>query len=207
MPDSELLEEFKRYLPKYLSSRDARELFAQLSSFPNPTSPFYLDGAALPEEPLQGDGWRGFIAIDFRTAARKSVSGVVISNSCDIDPANRRALGVNVLFSPLIELAKYVELLRQVKDEPQTEDILRAIRGQRVTSIFYLPAGAWGAESIALLDTIYAQPLDDFLANDRVRLFTLSMYAFYIFLIKLSIHFTRMQEGVRRFGSRETASP
>ena len=77
--------------------------------------------------------------------------------------------------------------------------MLTAIRDQRVTSIFHLPEGAWGPEGIVLLGTIHAHPLDDFLAKDRTRLFTLSQYAFYIFLVKLSIHFTRMQENVRRF--------
>src|SRR2546427_11106296 len=83
MPEGDLSEDIKRYLPKYLSPRDSSELFAQLASYPNTQSPFYLQGAAIPEEePLQGDGWRGFVAIDFRTDDRKEVSGVVISNSC-----------------------------------------------------------------------------------------------------------------------------
>lgn len=203
MPDGELFEDIRRYLPKYLSPRDSSELFAQLASFPKTRSPFYLQNAALPEEPLQGDGWRGFVAIDFRTAERKELSGVVISNSCDIDPANRRDRAVNILFSPLIELSRYVTLLRQIKTEAQITNALTAIRDQKVTSIFHLPEGAWGPEGIVLLDTIHAHPLDDFLARDRTRLFRLSMYAFYIFVMKLSIHFMRMQEDVRRFDSPE----
>jgi len=199
MPDGGLFEDIKRYLPKYLSPGDSSELFAQLASYPRATSPFYLQGVVLPDEPLQGDGWRGFVAIDFQTADRKEVSGVVISNSCDIDPANRRDRAVNILFSPLIALSKYVDLLRQVKTNAQIENVLTAIRDQRMTSIFHLPADAWGPEGIVLLDTIHAQPLDHFLAKERARLFTLSQYAFYIFLMKLSIHFTRMQEDVRRF--------
>src|SRR5262245_37446128 len=144
MPEG-LSEDIKRYLPKYLSPSDSSELFAQLASYPNPATPFYLQRAAIAEnEPLQGDGWRGFVAIDFRTADRKEVSGMVISNSCDIDPANRREHAVNILFSPLIALSKYVELLRKVKTEAQVTNVLAAIRSQKTTSIFHLPEGAWG---------------------------------------------------------------
>jgi hypothetical protein len=128
---------------------------------------------------------------------------VVISNSCDIDPANRRDRALNILFSPLIALSKYVDLLRQVKSEAQITPVLTAIRDQKMTSIFHLPEGVWGPEGIVLLDTIHAHPLDHFLAKNRARLFTLSQYAFYIFIMKLSIHFTRMQENVRRFDSPE----
>ena len=115
MPEGDVFEDIKRFLPKYLSPRDSSELFAQLASFPQTRSPFYLAGAPIPEDPLQGDGWRGLVAIDFRTADRKQVSGVVISNSCDVDPANHRDVPVNILFSPLIELSKYVDLMRPVK--------------------------------------------------------------------------------------------
>jgi hypothetical protein len=204
MPEGELFEDIKRYLPPYLSPRDSSELFAQLAAYPSTSGPFYLQRAAISEdEPLQGDGWRGFVALDFQTADRKELSGVVISNSCDIDPANRRDRAVNILFSPLIALSKYVDLLRPVKTDAQIENVLTAIRSQKTTSIFHLPEGAWGPESIILLDTIHAHPLDDFLAKNRARLFTLSMYAFYIFIMKLSIHFMRMQENVRRFDSTE----
>jgi hypothetical protein len=205
MPDAEFFEDIRRYLPKYLSPQDTSELFAQLASFPK-KSPFYLTDEALAAELLQGDGWRGFFAIDFRTAQGKEVSGVIVSNSCDIDPANRRDRAVNILFSPFIELSKYVELLRGVKSEVQIADYLAAIRDQRVTSIFHLPEGRGCPEGIILLDDIHTHPLDDFLGRARTPLFTLSQYAFYIFVMKLSIHFTRFNENVRRFDSVAPAS-
>src|SRR5437588_3184716 len=150
MPDVGFFEEAKRYLPKYLSPEDTSELFADLASFPHTKRSFYLQQAPT-ADPLQGDGWRGFVAVDFVTADRREVSGLVISNSCDIDPANRRDRAINILFSPLVQLAKYVELLRKVRSNVQVEDNLTAIRNQRIASIFYLPAGVWGAEGIVLL--------------------------------------------------------
>ena len=54
-------------------------------------------------------------------------------------------------------------------------------------------------ESVALLDDIHAHPLANFIECQRTRLFCLSQYAFYIFILKLSIHFSRFQEDVVRF--------
>ena len=53
-------------------------------------------------------------------------------------------------------------------------------------------------ESSALFGDVRSQPLDHFMAGDRSLLFRLSDFGFYLFLFKLSIHFTRMLEGVER---------
>ena len=76
-----------------------------------------------------------------------------------------------------------------------------AASGKQVgANIFYLPSMSCGPdESIILLDGIHVQPMDMFTNDSRKRLFRLNQVAFYAFLLKLSIHFTRMQEGVKRF--------
>lgn len=202
MPDSEFLEQIKLFLPKYLTPEQKEDLFSELAAFPNNRS-FYLSSSRWPAEMLQGDGWRGFVAINFVTGERRAVSGVVVSNSCDIDPANVRGLAVNVLFSPLIALSRYAEELRAAgKTGDQIAQTFEAIRRQRTSSIFYLPPLIDVLpESIVVLDNIHAQPLDNFLASDHARLFTLNQFAFYLFLIKLSIHFSRFQEHFARFDS------
>lgn len=198
--DSELFEQIKLYLPKYLSPEHSKELYSELSRFPNIPS-FYFDRDDLREQLLQGDGWKGFIAIHFETGTRKTVSGVVISNSCDVSPENTRNTPIHILFAPLVNLAKYVEILRSSgKTDPQIADILAGIRAQKVSYIFYLPSHPGVIEeSLILLDDIHAHPLSDFLQRERACLFRLSQTFFYIFLIKLSIHFSRFQEGVQRF--------
>jgi hypothetical protein len=106
-----------------------------------------------------------------------------------------------VLFTPLIALEKYaVRLTTAGKAKDQVETILSSIRRQRVTSIFYLPeCPGQIEESILLLDDIHAHPLDDFLRVERQSIFTLNQSAFYLFLIKLSIHFCRFNEKIQRF--------
>ena len=139
--------------------------------------------------------------IDFVTGDRKEVSGMILSNSCDVNPDNQRDLPVNVLFAPLIQLNRYVESLRQAgKTKEQVDSQIRNIKKQYMTSIFYVPQCPGSIEEcIILLDDIHAQPLQDFLGRERRSLFTLNQYAFYVFLIKLSIHFSRFREGINRF--------
>lgn len=164
---------------------------------------FYSNREDLREELLQGDGWKGFIAIDFHTGERKTVSGAILSNSCDIDPRNVRSLPVNVLFAPLIELRKYTDALRTIgKKDDQIKNTIIDLKRQRITNVFYLPeCSGFIPESLILLDDIHRHPLQDFIVQPRQSLFTLNDYGFYIFLIKLSIHFTRFQEGVIRSAS------
>jgi hypothetical protein len=198
MPE-DLFDQIRLFLPKYLTPVDQRQLFEELRRFPaNPN--LYLPPGTLSEDLLQGDGWQGLVAVDFTTLERKAISGVILSNSCDIEVQNPRLLPTNVLFAPLIGLGKYSTLLLEKgRTQSQVEDTLRSIRTQEITSLFFLPNGAYGpSESLVMLDDIHAHPLMDFVHRARSQLFRLNQYGFYILLLKLSIHLSRFQEGVRR---------
>lgn len=198
---SDSFEDVRQYLPKYLSPTDSRELFSALASYPDLTD-YYLAPDSLADDILQGDGWKSFVAINFETLERRMLAGIVISNSCDIDLANPRAGQRRILFSPLVSLRRYITLLEKsgfTKDRIDSQ--LQDIRRQRVTYLFYLPSLPYGPdESIALLDDLHTQPLQSFLESQRTRTFRLNQAAWYVFLIKLSIHFSRANEGVRRMG-------
>ena len=197
-----LFEKIKQYLPKYLTPEHQRELFSELQRFQaDPNSIKYYLEERVVNDYLQGDGWKGFIAIKFETLKKKTVSGVIISNSCDIDLANLRDFDPKVLFVPLIKLSKYVSLLKETgKDETYIISKLENIKKQRTSSIFYFPAyNNLMEESITTLDDIHQHPLSSFHETEKSKIFTLSQCGFYIFLIKLSIHFTRFNEGITRF--------
>jgi hypothetical protein len=200
MPDSDILAQASLYLPKYLTPAQKQELYAELERFPNITS-FYLAPGTIDEDLLQGDGWHGFVVINFDNLERKVVGGLLLSNSCDVDARNPRALPTKVLFSPLVSLARYEALLRDAGvEESRLADMLRSIRGQNVSHIFYLPEAPYGPrESMVLLDNIQSQPLDVFLRSDRNLLFRLNQTGHYVLLIKLSIHFSRFLEDTQRF--------
>lgn len=191
-------EQASIFLPKYLTPEQHRQLYEELRAFPTNTN-YFTQKPDLRDELLQGDGWTGLVAINFKTRESKPISGVIISNSCDVNADNERALPVNVLFAPIIRLNRYEELLRKGLDFQRAENVVGDIRRQRVTSLIYLPAFSDVIEeSIVPLDDIHSHPLDDFIQQERSKIFTLSQYGFYIFLLKLSIHFSRFQEGVVR---------
>ena len=199
MNESDALDQIRLYLPKYLSPERQQALWNELKAFP---ADYRLYSERNEEAGLlQGDGWRGFIAIDFVSRGDRIVSGLVMSNSCDISAENRRALTPNVVFAPLLSLGRYKALLESSGETAeQISSTMTEIRKQKITSLMYFPgvAGSDLAESLVLFDNLHAQPLDNFLGRERSRLFRLSDFGFYLFLFKLSIHFTRMQEGIER---------
>jgi len=80
----------------------------------------------------------------------------------------------------------------------KVQSTLDAIKKQLVTNFFYLPASGTFAESVAVLDDLQSQPLSYFARNNGGRVFSLNQFGWYLLLIKLSVHFTRMGEGLAR---------
>jgi hypothetical protein len=196
--DQDLLEKIRNSLPPYLSAQSKRELLEQLADYTRNRD--YYGIVPGETEPLQGDAWRGLITLDFATAERDSVVGLVISNSCDITAQNQPNPDQQMLFAPVLDLERYAHFLEVAgKTAQQITDTLGDIRGQAIHRLFYLPAmhGVFG-ESLVALDAIHAQPLSSIDAQRIQRVFSLNTYGWYVLLIKLSIHFTRMTERLER---------
>lgn len=186
-------------LPSYLTQEAKEHLAGALNAFPD-CGPYYID--RYKTEVLQGDGWSHLEIVRFEDGARRPIRGILLSNSCDIDPANPRPLPARLVFAPIVKLARYADKLRQAGvAADRLENTLAAIREQRVTSLFYLPAGGrLDDEYIAILDDLHNVPYPAFAkSGGREKLFTLSQVGFYLFLFKLSVHFCRFHENVPRF--------
>lgn len=170
-----------------------------LADFHETSVDYYIN--KYPSEVLQGDGWPKLEVIRFEDGERIRIKGIVLSNTCDIAPGNERAIPPKLVFAPIIKLSNYVMRLAAANlNSEQIDSKLQAIRGQSVTTMFYLPAGA-GLEDeyIALLDDLHTIPAYAFTTGqDHPKLFTLSMVGFYLFLFKLSVHFCRFHEEVDR---------
>lgn len=127
---------------------------------------------------------------------------MILSNTCDIDISNIRMIPSRVIYTPIIKLESYKQLLiKSRKNESSIRSHLDDIRKQRISHIFYLPAGgSLKEEAFSLFDLISTYPADLIKKEDipKRRIFTLSDYGFYLFLFKISIHFTRIREGVDR---------
>lgn len=197
-----IFNDIKIYLPKYLSDEKQLRLFEELASF-NIDKRFYssylLDFSNL----FQGDGIVDLPLYNFKENKKTNVKGLVVSNSCDMDANNKRMFNPYVTFAPIFSLNKWEQLLR--KSESNVDKInshIEAIRQQRVTSFFYLPIGTenFPEESFVRFDMVCSIPGDLYSVDELInhRLFCLSNYAFYLLVLKLSIHTSRVQEKIDR---------
>ncbi len=199
-----LEENLSLYLPKYLSAESERELFSSLKDFPdNIDQRMYT--AHLKEEPslFQGDGIDRLWVMNLPSNEIKQSPCMILSNTCDISAGNERNFPARVVYAPIIRLASYAASIEKssTKTEEQISNHLDAIRRQYITQIFYLPPQSGILEeSIVFLDRVQNIGLSHFDENGlrSTRIFTLSDYGFYLFVFKLSLHFSRIQEKVER---------
>lgn len=195
-------EALSEQIPYYLTAHQKEGLVKALSEFPNCN--YYTNFG--PDEMLQGDSWTKLKIFNFTDGTHRLLKGIFLTNSCDMDPANGRALSPKVTFAPIIPLKNYRRLLEQsgVKNE-SINSKFQDIKKQAITSIFYLPQGGNLEEDyIALLEDVHSMPLNSYLEIERrAKMFTLSQVGFYLFLMKLSIHFCRMHEAVFRIEKNE----
>jgi hypothetical protein len=128
-------------------------------------------------------------------------SGIVLSNTCDMAPENRRLYSSSIIYAPIMDLQKYVENL-QINNirEDTINNHITDIRKQAVTSMLFLPSNSKMPDSIVFLDRIMSVD-NSYISREELnskRLFSLSDYGFYLLLFKLSVHFSRIQEKVNR---------
>lgn len=191
-------ESIQDQIPSYLSQKDKENLARALNDFPRKID-YYTN--LFPDEALQGDGWTSVEVIRFEDGSRKLIKAVLLSNSCDVDPENSRALSTNLNFASVVKLNRYRDLLLKASvGAKEVEDKILAIKEQRVSSLVYLPKGAeLDDDYLALLDDIHTVPYRAFsMRNERKKLFTLSNVGFYLFVLKLSVHFCRLHEDIAR---------
>ncbi len=191
-------ENIKEHIPYYLTQPAKDGLIKSLRDFPEKMNYYTL---IHKDDVLQGDGWNSLDILNFETAERKSIKGIILSNSCDISMENQRDLPIRIVFAPIIPLSLYEHLLiNSGVEHDRVSAKINSIKEQKVTSLFYLPKGGnLESDHIAVLDDLHTLPANHFyLKSERKKQFTLSQAGFYLFLLKLSIHFCRFHENVLR---------
>jgi len=196
-------EDISKYLPKYLSSESGNALREALNEFPKlDASRYYTTKLSSTKILYQGDGIKNLLIVNLPSVEFKKKDSVVISNTCDIDLANPRLYESRILYSPIISLKDYERIL--LEENHSTEKVqahLESIKKQEITSVFYLPElPSQMEESIIFFDRILNMSNHEI---DRTKLsserkFTLSTFGHYLFLLKLSFHLSRVQEGIDR---------
>lgn len=204
-------DDVKRYLPQYLSDADRRALFSELDRFPNNIDKrFYTTSLDSERSLLQGDGVDLLRIADVEHSRFAEAPCFIISNSCDNDSMNKHIYGASrLIYAPIIKIRKYRAMLIDnmvragFETEAQIDAHLSDIKRQHVTQAFFLPSGMGLTEdSLVFLDMLSYCKSSAILPDDVIkkRMFSLSNYGFYLLLVKLAIHFTRIQERIPRGG-------
>jgi hypothetical protein len=196
-------DDIKLYLPKYLSETSYNQLLNSLKQFTKePYKNFYTFNLKDQSNFYQGDGLKSLPIYNFQDNSIKNHSAIIISNSCDLCTDNKRLYPTNLLYAPIMDFNIYINNLKQKKiDEDKIKNHILAIKEQKLSSVFYLPKiNSEFQESIVFLDRIFniSLKLVPSKLSNEFRYFSLSDYGFYIFLVKLSIHFTRIMENLDR---------
>lgn len=199
------IDSIKDQIPYYLTQEAKEGLVKALKDFPESMN-YYTD--MYKEEVFQGDGWNSLDVIQFETKKSKSIKGIILTNTCDMSHENHRDVPARIVFAPIIPLDAYSSLLlKNGVEKKKLESKIDSIKKQKVTSLFYLPkGGALEEDFIAILDDLHSLPANFFYSKlERKKEFTLSQAGFYLFLLKLSIHFCRFHENVLRDYQCQTA--
>jgi len=197
------IQDIQAYLPKYLSEENYRDLLRELDSFPdNIDQRMYT--TSLPDNVIfQGDGYESLPFVNLMKIEEgcKYRSGIVLSNTCDMAPENRRLYSSSIIYAPIMNLQKYVENLQNNHiREDVIKNHIKNIRKQSVTSMLFLPSNSKMPDSIVFLNRVMSVD-NSYISREELkskRLFSLSDYGFYMLLFKLSVHFSRIQEKVNR---------
>ena len=201
---SEIFENVKTYLPKYLSDTQLKKLMADLQMLYGHINTSALYAPRVPSDEMlgQGDGIANLLVINLPDVLINPKPSLIISNTCDNSLENVRHLPSSICYCPIFNLEKYGRaLLEDGENSQSVADHLAAIRRQELISVFYLPVGGRLAqESLVFLDKINSCNSDyvDRSELKNTRIFRLGNAGFYLFLLKLSIRMTRIQEGLDR---------
>lgn len=203
MSDSEV------YLPPFLTVESRRALLRSLEGFRSQQAgsadverqytPNYYSDISLEAEWAQGDVWEGFQVVRFDDGRRKDVNGLILSNTCDVNPANDIPESRPILFCPTLSVDKIEQMQRSAgMQQGQIDSFVANIRKQLVTYMFWLPAVGHYPERVVLLDDVHRYPWKTFEGQSRKRQVRLSDFGHWLLLIKISIHFCRLNEGEPR---------
>lgn len=194
-------DEISKYLPKYLTPDSNKALFSELEHFPNNLQKVFLPTNIRPNMILQGDGFKDLIIIDLPDRTIKKAQGMIISNSCDINPKNERLFKSNICYCPIIKLNKYKDALLKEHNEDKIEGHINSLKAQKITQVFYLPKGNLLEEDSFIFFDKIISIRSDILEKKKIlnkKIFTLGNYGLYLFVVKLSIHFSRIYEEIDR---------
>lgn len=150
----------------------------------------------------QGDGLGDMAYIRLPDPEVLTGKAMVLSSTCDIALENQRKFTSRIIYAPLLKLESYEAELRAYESargkkkytSTQVDTHIDEIRKQKVGQVFYLPKGKYlDEEAIVFFDTLCSCDNESISREhlEAKRMFSLSAYGWHIFLVKLSLFFTR----------------
>lgn len=199
----EFADKISLYLPRYLSEPSRTVLIDELKRFPTDRSKasFYTCALSHADYLLQGDGISDAFYVWLPDLSKtRNIKALLLSNTCDMSMDNKRINPCRVMYVPLTNFDKYAKFVH-AQNPAAAENHLKDIKEQHVTQAMFFPKGQ-GLEhdAIAFFDQAISLPITPELVQQfcNNRMFTLSDFGLYLLLLKLSIHFTRIQERIDR---------
>ncbi len=207
-------EQWFNYLPEYLLETGKGRIKEGLSQFIDPVERgkekvyenFYLQ--MQKDHFMQGDLFHSIKTIEWKDESEdycsKYTPAMLVSNSCDVAIENERLIDKEALFAPVINLKEYFEELKKAgKSDEQIKTIYSKLKQQEYSNLFYLPADPiTTSEYIVFLDNIWWFPATEvhkkFAKIKEERFLSLTDWAFYLFISKISFHFCRVPEEKER---------
>lgn len=191
-------EDISRFLPRYLSEDSKDALRKELEQFTKGAipRPFYTTRWHNEQTIFQGDALDGMLIVRLPNPRIQTAKAIILSNTCDIDINNERLFDSMIVYAPIFDLERYQQALRNNQvPVSRVETHIKDIRQQIITQIFYIPAGGClEKDGLVFLDRVCSclnGSIDRSTITNK-RLFTLSDFGHYLFLFKLSLHFTRL---------------
>lgn len=196
-------EEIKKYLPQYLSEIELNNLRKELENFPTDGTKdtVYTIALANADYLLQGDGVANLNYINFPDVVIKPIDVILLSNTCDMSIENKRMNPCRIMYAPILKFDIYARKLRESFPSQRVDNHLRDIKAQQISQAMFLPKGGkMDYDGIVFFDRAISIPLSEETMQSMCdnKLFTLSNFGLYLLLLKLSIHFTRIQERIDR---------
>lgn len=196
------LDDIRQFLPTFLSQGSQSAFLDEIRHFlASNSKPFYTSALSHQLILFQGDGLDGMLVINLPDPTIGTAPAMLYSNTCDVDPKNRRLFTTQLSYAPIFPLDRYLELLLAEHPRARVESHEHEIRQQLITQIFFLPKGGkLQRDSLVFLDRTMSAASAT-VAREKVpdlRLFTLSDFGAWLFALKLSIHFCRVRDQVDR---------
>lgn len=106
------VEEIEKYLPYYLTDQKKGSLLKEIREFPNNIDQRFFTIRLKDEKNIfQGDGYSDFVFVNLQNPELGRIPAMVISNTCDIDQANKRLYPKRIVYAPIFQRSICAKLI------------------------------------------------------------------------------------------------